>query len=282
MMIGAIVGTLVAGLAAVPLSACLLTRGGWQVRRPRRALMAWALAGALGLVVTIVAVLVAAALSLSTSSAGAPIEGLALTLIAWAGLGGLGIAGSLTQLGRVDLGEDDDERPSITELLSRRRTGSWQMGAIAVVEIEDPRYVAVAIPGTPSTIFVSRAVRHALPPSYLSAVLAHEAAHLRQRHALLRRLGAWHTACLPKRSRLRRDLASRITLLTELAADDAAASKVGPAHLREALAALNRLTPSRELGVRAARVSALHPQHCAPDALPSSRTPSGHLRPEHR
>ncbi|MGP5597343.1 hypothetical protein, partial [Brachybacterium alimentarium] len=86
---------------------------------------------------TIVAVLVAAALSLSTSSAGAPIEGLALTLIAWAGLGGLGIAGSLTQLGRVDLGEDDDERPSITELLSRRRTGSWQMGAIAVVEIED-------------------------------------------------------------------------------------------------------------------------------------------------
>ena len=156
------------------------------------------------------------------------------------------------------------------------------MGTITVVEIEDPRYVAVAIPGTPSTIFVSRAVQHALPPSYLSAVLAHEAAHLRQHHTLLRRLGAWHTACLPKRSGLRRELASRITLLTELAADDAAASKVGPAHLRAALAALNRLTPSRELGVRAARVSALHPQHCAPDALPSSRTPSGHLRPEHR
>lgn len=283
-MIWAIVGPLVTGLAAVPLSACLLTRGTWQIRRPRRALAAWALTGALGLVVTIVAVLVASALSLSlsTSSAGAPIEGLALTLIAWAGLGGLGIAGSLTQLRRVDLGEEDDDRPSITELLSRRRTDSWQMGTITVVEIEDPRYVAVAIPGTPSTIFVSRAVQHALPPSYLSAVLAHEAAHLRQHHTLLRRLGAWHTACLPKRSGLRRELASRITLLTELAADDAAASKVGPAHLRAALAALNRLTPSRELGVRAARVSALHPQHCAPDALPSSRTPSGHLRPEHR
>lgn len=118
MMIWAIVGPLVTGLAAVPLSACLLTRGTWQIRRPRRALAAWALTGALGLVVTIVAVLVASALSLSTSSAGAPIEGLALTLIAWAGLGGLGIAGSLTQLRRVDLGEEDDDRPSITELLS--------------------------------------------------------------------------------------------------------------------------------------------------------------------
>ncbi|MGP9695874.1 hypothetical protein ACT3TZ_14830 [Brachybacterium sp. AOP25-B2-12] len=282
MMIGAIVGLMVAGLAAVPLSACLLTRGGWQIRRPRRALMVWALAGALGLVVTIVAVLVAAALSLSTSSAGAPIKGLALTLIAWAGLGGLGIAGSLAQLGRVDLGEDDGERPSITELLARRRTDSWQMGAITVVEIEDPRYVAVAIPGTPSTIFVSRAVRHALPPSYLSAVLAHEAAHLNQRHALLRRLGDWHTACLPKRSRLRREISSRITLLTELAADDAAASKVGPAHMRDALAALNHISPSRELGVRAARVSALHSQRCAPEALPSSRTLSRQLRPGHR
>lgn len=281
-MIWAIVGTLVAGLVAGPLSACLLTRGGWQVRRPRRALMAWALAGALGLVVTIVAVLVAAALSLSTSSAGAPIEGLALTLIAWAGLGGLGIAGSLAQPGRVDLGEEDGERPSIIELLSRRRTDSWQMGAITVVEIEDPRYVAVAVPGARPSIFVSRAVRHALPPSYLSAVLAHEAAHLRQHHTLLRRLGAWHAACLPKRSGLRRELASRITLLTELAADDAAASKVGPAHLREALAALNHLAPSRELGVRAARVSALHPQGCAPEALPSSRTLSRQLRPEHR
>lgn len=281
-MIWAVLGPLLAGLAAGPLSAWLLARGRWQISRPRRALVVWALAGALGLVVTIVAVLVAAALSLSTSSAGAPIEGLALTLIAWAGLGGLGVAGSLAQLGRVDLSEDDDERPSITELLSRRRTDSWQMGAITIVEIEDPRYVAVAVPGTPSTIFVSRAVRQALPPSYLSAVLAHEAAHLRQRHALLRRLGAWHTACLPKRSRLRRDLTSRITLLTELAADDAAASKVGPAHLREALAALNRLAPSRELGVRAARVSVLHPQHCAPEALPSPGTLSPQLHPEHR
>ena len=111
--------------------------------------------------------------------------------------------GVLTQLRRVDLGEEDDDRPSITELLSRRRTDSWQMGTITVVEIEDPRYVGVAIPGTPSTIFVSRAVQHALPPSYLSAFLAHEAAHLRQHHTLLRRLGAWHTACLPKRSGLR-------------------------------------------------------------------------------
>lgn len=282
-MVWAVAAPLLVGLLSGPLSAWLLTRGGWQIRHPRRALIAWALVGASGLVVTIASVLVASALSLSTSSASAPVEGLALTLIAWAGLGGLGIAASLSPLSAGDPGDQDDDQPSVAELLSRRRTDSWQMGAVTVVEIADPRFVAVAIPGARPSIFVSRAVRHALPPSYLSAVLAHEAAHLNQHHTLLRRLGAWHTACLPKRSRLRRDLAARITLLTEPAADDAAASHVGPAHLQDALAALNRLTPSRELGVRAARIRALH--STAPltrEGLPSSRTARPQLRPEHR
>ena len=266
-MVWTVVGPLLAGLIACPPSAYLVSRGRWQIRHPRRALMVWASVGVVGLVIAIASILLAAALSLSASSASAAAEGLALTFIAWAGLGGLGIVGSLAHLGRVDPGKDDDERPSVAEMLSRRRTDSWQVGAVAVVEIEDSRYVAVAVPGATPSIFVSRAVRHALPPSYLSAVLAHEAAHLDQLHALVRGVGAWHVACLPKRSRLRRELASRIMLLTELAADDVAAEKVGPAHLHDALVALHHLAPSRELEVRAARVRALH----RPYPLPQGR-----------
>lgn len=282
-MMWAVVALLLLGLVVGPSSARLLTRGRWQIAHPGRALLVWMLLGAAGLVVTVASVLVAAVLSLSAGSVDGPVESLALTLIAWAGLGGLGVAGSLAQLGRGDLGDEDDGQPRVAELLSRRRTDSWQMGAVTVVEVDDPRVVAVAVPGGTPTIFVSRAIRHALPASHLSAVLAHEAAHLSRHHALVRGLGAWHAACLPKRSRLRRELATRITLLTELAADDVAASRVGPAHLEEALIALHELAPSRELGVRAARVRALHSiPHPAPGASPSFRTRSGTLRAEQR
>lgn len=280
-MVWVVVGLLLVGLVAGPLSAGLLTQGRWQVVYPRRALVAWFLVGALGVSLAVVATVIAATLSLSVSSAGTPVEGLALTLIAWMGLAGLGIVGSLAQLGPSDLGGEGDEQLSISGLLSRRRTDSWQMGSVTVVEIEDRRVVAMAVSGATPAIFVSRAVRHALPASYLFAVLAHEAAHLSQHHALVRSLGAWHAACLPKRSRLRRELASRITLLTELAADDAAASQVGPAHLCSALTALYNLTPLRELEVRAARMRALH--RTAPLASTDSSSPhgvSGQLRAE--
>ena len=263
-MIWAVGALLTAGVAAGPSSALLLARGRWQIIHPRRALTLWGLLGALGVLCATASVLLAAALSLSAGSAGAADQAaapgwtLALTLFAWAGLGGLGIAGSLAVQGRGDLGDENGEWPTAAELLSRRRTDSWRMGTITVVEIDDPRLVAASAPDPASTIFVSRGVRRALPASQLEAVLAHEAAHLHQRHAAVRYLGAWHSACLPKRSRLRRRLASRVMLLTELAADDHASAVVGPGPLHGALCALRRFSSSRELGVRAARVRALH------------------------
>src|SRR5699024_5691400 len=150
------------------------------------------------------------------------------TLFAWAGLGGLGIAGSLAVQGRGDLGDENGEQPTAAELLSRRRTDSWRMGTVTLVEIDDPPLVAAAPPPPAAPALVTRGVRRAMHASQLEAVLAHEAAHLHQRHAAVRYLGAWHSACLPKRSRLRRRLASRVMLLTELAADDHASAVVGP------------------------------------------------------
>src|SRR5699024_1759956 len=253
-----VVALLLIGLASGPSSAALLTRGRWQVHRPRRAIALWGALGALGLLCTLVAVLLAAALSLTISPTGPAVQSLTLTSIAWLGLGGLGIAASLLQLRRSVPGEDEvDASSSLGALLSRRRTGTWQHGASTVFEIDDPRMLAVAVPGRPGTIFVSRSLRRALPAPHLTAVLAHEQAHLGQHHLLLRQLGAWHCACLPKRSRLRRDLAARLTLLTDLAADDVAAARIGPAVLHRALTGLHEHAPPRELAVRAARVHAL-------------------------
>ena len=257
-MIWVVIGLLLTGLATGLLAAWIPTRGHWQIVHPRRALLLWAVAGILGLLLTATSVLYAAVHSLHVHPAGAVAESMTLTLVAWMGLGGLGVAGSLALLGRGDLGDEDGERPGIAELLSRRRTTSWQSGRITIVQIDDPRLIAVASASSSPTIFVSSTARNTLAPSHLAAIIAHEAAHLHQRHALARHLGAWRCACLPKRSRLRRDLTNRILLLTELAADDSAASRVGPAHLLDALSSLHALAPSRELAVRAARVRSVH------------------------
>ena len=97
-MIWAVGTLLTAGVAAGPSSALLLARGRWQIIHPRRALALWGLVGALVVLSAAASVLLAAALSLSAGAAGpalAPGWIVTLTLFAWAGLGGLGIAGSL-------------------------------------------------------------------------------------------------------------------------------------------------------------------------------------------
>lgn len=257
-MIWTVIALLLPGLAIGPTAAVALTRGHWQIIHPRRALLLWGLAGTLGLLLTVASVLYAAAHSLHVHPGDSLSESMALAVVAWMGLGGLGIAGSLSLLGRGTLDEEDGDQPGIVELLSRRRTDTWQSGRFTIVVVDDSRLVAVASASNPPTIFISSAARDSLPASHLSAVIAHEAAHLREHHALLRHLGAWHSACFPKRSRLRSDLTARIMLLTELAADDIAASRTGPAQLINALSALHALTPSRELAVRAARVRSMH------------------------
>jgi len=71
-----------------------------------------------------------------------------------------------------------------------------------------------------------------------SAVLAHEQAHLRQRHEwVMESFTAFHRAVPPPlRSRAPLDA---VRLLLEMVADDAAARRTGPAAVREALARLS-------------------------------------------
>ncbi|WP_149263905.1 M56 family metallopeptidase [Actinomadura sp. K4S16] len=107
-----------------------------------------------------------------------------------------------------------------------------------VLVLDHPVPAAYSLPSRRRAIVVSTGALEALSAEELDAVLAHERAHLRQRHhVLLLALDLLH-AMLPWLPTVRRAKA-RLPLLLEMAADDAAAR----AHGRRALvAALCRLS----------------------------------------
>ncbi len=100
--------------------------------------------------------------------------------------------------------------------------------------LDHPAAVAYCLPGRTPHIVVSAGARRMLTPAELAAVLAHERAHVRERHDLvvapfqaLRRL-------LPRSTTLTRVCAT-IELLVEMCADDKAARKHGREPLASAL-----------------------------------------------
>ncbi|MCG7310919.1 M48 family metalloprotease [Brachybacterium sp. ACRRE] len=273
---------LAGALLCAPASVLPLVAGRWQVWHPRLALGLWLGIGAAGLALAAASVLTAGLLVAFSGPTGAvsisaSARALALALLAWLGLGGAGVLAAMA-LGGPGRGapadgsaadpdaaaEDallDAEGPSTARPVARRSPATVRMafdaetGAV-LYEVDDPRLIAHAIGGRHPEITVSRQAREALTAAELRGVLAHEAAHLRGRHAEMRRLCAWHAACLPRRSALRRLLVGRVHLLTELAADDAAARAVGEGRLLAGLRACHALVASPALLVRAERLAA--------------------------
>jgi Zn-dependent protease with chaperone function len=111
-------------------------------------------------------------------------------------------------------------------------------GHADVLVLDHPVPVAYSLPARRRAIVVSTGAQEALTGAELDAVLAHERAHLRQRHhALLLMLDVVH-ALLPWLPTVRR-AKSRLPLLLEMAADDAAASAYGRRTLVDALCRLS-------------------------------------------
>ncbi|WP_433137000.1 M56 family metallopeptidase [Actinomadura nitritigenes] len=107
-----------------------------------------------------------------------------------------------------------------------------------VLVLDHPVPVAYSLPARRRAIVVSTGAQETLTDAELGAVLAHERAHLRQRHhALLLMLDVVH-ALLPWLPTVRR-ARSRLPLLLEMAADDAAASAYGRRTLVDALCRLS-------------------------------------------
>ena len=100
--------------------------------------------------------------------------------------------------------------------------------------LDSPTATAYCLPGLRSRMVVTSGALSTLSPPALAAVLAHESAHLSQRHDLVvMPFVAWQTALpfLPSARTAR----AAVALLVEAMADDAARSRIGAQPLGEAL-----------------------------------------------
>lgn len=229
--------------AAVGLTACLLllvlvvparlTRASWTLRSPALALLLWQ---AVGLAGGLLAIEAAATLALSAAGpthlgAVGALGGLD-RLPLWAGaamavavLVLLRLLAVLLAAAAVTLRARRDHR-QLVDLVSTRNP---LLADAVVVEHDVP--VAYCLPGLRPRVVLSRAVLSLLHDDELRAVLAHEAAHVEQRHDLvvlpfvaLRSTFPWLRGV--------RTAVSSVALLVELLADDLAARR----HRREVLA----------------------------------------------
>ncbi|KDE97026.1 peptidase M48 [Mycolicibacterium aromaticivorans JS19b1 = JCM 16368] len=105
-----------------------------------------------------------------------------------------------------------------------RLVGKSDGGDIVIIEAAEPAAYCVA--GRPPAIVVTTAALAALDETQLAAVVAHERAHLRGRHAHVVAAVRGLAAALP-RVRLLTSATTQISFLLEMCADDAAAQRHG-------------------------------------------------------
>ncbi|RGA06437.1 M56 family peptidase [Microbispora triticiradicis] len=107
--------------------------------------------------------------------------------------------------------------------------------AVPGVRVVDfPGAAAYCLPGLKSQVVISDGTLHLLSSAELEAVLAHEAAHVRERHDLVLLPFAALRRALPW-SKLVRDAQASVELLIEMAADDRARRRCCPRRLATAL-----------------------------------------------
>lgn len=251
-----VIGCLVAAALLMTLSPWLLTRGNWQVARPRLALGAWFAALAVGVALVATALvgtaLAAAALAVSAGD-GTTAGGAVVTVVAWVSLTAAGaFIGLLSGLSQPLV---DSYRRSLRRF-APVATSREDRGPFTLVRFASEEFLAVAVPGRRPEILLSSALEAALTPTQLRAVLAHEYAHLRQRHGLVVRIAELNALCLPRWVPAGAALRSATMLLVELVADDVATRQAGAGTLAGALTRIGRATDDPGLELRAARLEA--------------------------
>lgn len=170
--------------------------------------------------------------------------GLAVAALAVVGRYGVRLAGLLTRM-RAHA----DEHSSGVRLVGRSLDGD-----VVIVESVEPAAYCVA--GRTPTIVVTSAAIEALDDDELAAVLAHERAHLRGRHAFIIAVARGLAAMLPTVG-LVRAAAARIPALLEMSADDVAARRHGRAALLSGLLALSQAGAPGTPRLAAAEVAVL-------------------------
>jgi len=132
-------------------------------------------------------------------------------------------------------------------------------GVPGVRVLDHPSAAAYCVPGLRSQVVVSAGALKLLSQDELTAVLAHEAAHVRERHDLVLLPFAALRRALPW-SKIVCDAQAQVELLVEMAADDRARRYCSPRRLATALlrfgTAAAMPTPHGMLGVHAHNVMA--------------------------
>lgn len=221
-----------------------LRRMRWPERAPGLGILAWQ---ALSLAALIAAVLAGVALAAPTDLLAHGLSGLwqicVHTFTAGfgeadpgrvVGLVGLSVAGLLAvragwAVGReLAVGASRRRRHvAVAEVVGRRGADPL----VITLDFDEP--VIYCVPGRRPRVIVSSAAAATLPPEELSAVLAHERAHLRARHDLVLAIAHGLVRAFPVP--LFRTAADEVVRLVELAADDAAARHHDRRNLANAL-----------------------------------------------
>jgi bla regulator protein blaR1 len=246
-------GLLVFGVALAEPVSRRLARARWPARDPVGALLLWQAIGLAGGLALLGAGLVyglaplgsplpAASTALEALSAGRTprLDGLhVLALLLTAALAArlLGVLGAVTA-------RTLRARARHRELLDLLAT-PWPAAPGARV-LNHPVPVAYCLPGLRSRLVVSAGVLDCLDVDQVWAVLAHERAHLRERHDLVvLPFVAWGATAPFMRGMVCAQFA--VAALIEMRADDVAVRRASPAQLSVALAAMGGAVPAAAL-----------------------------------
>jgi Zn-dependent protease with chaperone function len=154
---------------------------------------------------------------------------------------------------RYGRGVQQAQRRTRAHAEAARITGRRLPAADALV-LDAPQPVAYCVPGRPATIVLTSGALAVLEPRQLTAVLAHERAHLAGRHHLLIRLTRGLAASFPAVPLFTRGPAE-VARLAEMCADDAAARRSGRRTLMTALLAMGTGTAVSDTAVSDPAVS---------------------------
>lgn len=229
------------------LAPLFLTREDWSARAPRLAILAWQ-----ALTATVVVSVVLAGLVLAVPTV--PVSGnlaemlhacvMALQAL-YAAPGGAAVAATGTVLALAVVLRSGWCLAGA--LLRARRERSRHAAVLAVVGssrpdlgvivLDDERPAVYCLPGTGNRIVLTSAALAALQPHELDAVIAHERAHIRQRHHLVLAYAQSLERAF-RRVPLFRTAAEETRRLVEMAADDAATTRSGSLTLAGALVEL--------------------------------------------
>ncbi|WP_446666722.1 M48 family metalloprotease [Flexivirga sp. B27] len=251
----ALLACMTAGILCATAGPWLLRGMKWQVARPAVALRLWFGLFAAGLAALLGSVVVAIVLATTASERSGGVAATSAVLSGWLFLLALGASIGLVghHAGPVVEGRRSGGL-SLLVLVARDEIRRTMVAGSQVCVVEAPTAFAVAGRGCDVDIVVSRPLEAALSADELRAVVEHEAGHLRGGHAMLRTVSLVASAIAPK-ARCGKDFAHTVHLLTELAADDHAASRCGVDVTASALRTVSDMTGAPGPSLRAQRLS---------------------------